>query len=103
MAEKTVFEKSRDGDDGGQTVMVQIHREDPEPDRIVMIPTWREDPSPERTYITAARIISDEELRERQLAEAARQLKGWRKRFADLEELAEVFSAIDNLEVTAGT
>ena len=46
-------------------------------------------------YMTSARVLSDEDLRDAALTEALTLLEGVRRRFEHLEELAEVYKAID--------
>lgn len=52
----------------------------------------------EPCYVTTSRAMSDADLREQVMAQAVRDLEGWRKRYAHLEELAEVFAAIGRVQ-----
>lgn len=47
------------------------------------------------THVCAA--MRDEELREKVIARAKKELQDWRKRYADLQAFADVFEAIDSL------
>lgn len=47
------------------------------------------------THVCAA--MRDEQLREKVIARAKKELQDWRKRYADLQTFAEVFDAIDSL------
>lgn len=49
----------------------------------------------DRSYTSTAHAMSDEDLRKQVLAEAWAQLEAWRNRYAELEELADVFATID--------
>lgn len=48
-----------------------------------------------QSYTHVAHALSDAELRQQVLARAWRELQDWRQRYKELEELADVFSAID--------
>ena len=48
-----------------------------------------------RGYMTSAQVMSDEVLREQVLLRAKSDLKAWRARYKDLEELAGIYQAID--------
>lgn len=49
----------------------------------------------DRSYTSTAHALSDKELRQQVVDEALRALEAWRKRYAELTELADVFAAID--------
>lgn len=49
----------------------------------------------DRSYTSVAHALADPELRRQVLNQAWRELEAWRQRNAELTELAEVFSAID--------
>jgi hypothetical protein len=49
----------------------------------------------DRSYTSTAHALSDAELRQQVLDTAWRELEAWRQRHAELIELAEVFSVID--------
>lgn len=49
-------------------------------------------------YVETARAMSDAKMRQSVLADARRQLKGIRARYALFSELASVFAAIDKLD-----
>ncbi|WP_312687987.1 hypothetical protein [Brevundimonas nasdae] len=51
-----------------------------------------------RAYMGVQRAMSDEEIRKQVLARAWAELTSFRQRYADLEELAVVFSAMDRLK-----
>lgn len=57
-------------------------------------------PSLGRAYLPATTVMADEVLRERALAEALTQLEAWRRRYSHLEELGDLFAAIQ--EAAAG-
>lgn len=46
-------------------------------------------------YESTARALSDAESRELILAQAFRELEGWKRKYRELEELADLFAAID--------
>ena len=48
-----------------------------------------------RGYLTSAQVMRDEVLREQVLLQAKRDLKAWRARYKDLEELGDIYQAID--------
>ncbi|MDR6511455.1 hypothetical protein J2792_002327 [Novosphingobium capsulatum] len=49
----------------------------------------------DRSYTSVQHAMSDEELRQQVLAQAWAELEAWRKRYAELAELADVFASID--------
>ena len=49
----------------------------------------------DRSYTSTAHALSDAELRAQVVTQAWRELEAWRKRYAELVELAEVFAVID--------
>lgn len=49
----------------------------------------------ERGYVGYVEVLSDDVLREQVLGKAKADLRAWRQRYADLRELAELFTAID--------
>lgn len=49
----------------------------------------------DRSYTSIAHALSDEDLRTQVLQKAWAELEAWRKRYAELIELADMFSAID--------
>lgn len=49
----------------------------------------------DRSYTSTAHALSDIELRQQVLDQAWRELEAWRQRHAELTELAEIFSVID--------
>lgn len=51
----------------------------------------------ERGYIGIARAMNDAELREQLLEQARQEAVDWRNRYRNLTELANVFTAIDNM------
>lgn len=54
-------------------------------------------------YVSTARILGDEDLKQQMLDDAIRQIEGWRQRFASLSELQSVFDAIDAIRAAAAT
>lgn len=48
-----------------------------------------------RAYTSVSHAMSDEDLRKQVLVQAFMELEAWRKRYAELIELAGVFAAID--------
>lgn len=52
---------------------------------------------PERGYVGIVRALSDEDMRAQFLERARLEAREWRRRYQDLNELASVFAAIDNL------
>ena len=51
---------------------------------------------PQRGYLGIARVLSDADMRSQLLERARHELREWRKRYNDLNELAAIFEAIDN-------
>jgi hypothetical protein len=49
----------------------------------------------DRSYTSIGHAMSDEELRAQVLADAMAALVAWRKRYAELDELADIFAVID--------
>lgn len=49
----------------------------------------------DRSYTSTAHAMSEADLRQQVLDQAWRELEAWRQRHAELIELAEIFSAID--------
>lgn len=56
---------------------------------------FSQDNNIERGYRSIARVVTDEELTRRMLESALRELKIFRKKYADLKELSQVFAVID--------
>jgi len=52
----------------------------------------------ENNYTGTVSAMSDEEMRKQILMKAWNDLQNWRKKYADLKELAEIVSTIDQLE-----
>lgn len=52
----------------------------------------------ERSYVNVGTVMSDPDLRSQMLQRALAEAKQWRKRFEDLNELAQIFTAIDSTE-----
>jgi hypothetical protein len=48
-----------------------------------------------RGYISTARVMNDDDLRQQAIGDALAGLEGWRKRFAHLDELSPLLAAID--------
>ncbi len=55
----------------------------------------------ERHYVSTARALGDDELRQQVLARAWADLEAWRKRYAELSDFAAVFAAIDQARPAA--
>ncbi|MDB5306550.1 MAG: hypothetical protein JWO38_752 [Gemmataceae bacterium] len=53
---------------------------------------YQEEP---RAYRSTAEVMSDEDLRRQAIEDAIRQIDGWKARFSHLQELADVFKAVD--------
>ena len=49
----------------------------------------------EQHYVSMSRVMSSKELRAQVLEKAKDDLRAWRKRYADLTELASIFAVID--------
>jgi hypothetical protein len=49
-------------------------------------------------YVTTARALSDEDMRERVLHDAIKGLRAWRARYGQLSELAAIIKVIDSIE-----
>lgn len=54
------------------------------------------------SYTSIAVALSDPTLRTKILQDAFKELESWRKRYSDLEEMAEVFKAIEMAKIKAG-
>lgn len=54
-----------------------------------------------RSYMTTARVFTDEELQERALQDALKALEGWRRRYEHLNELAPIFAAIERARMAS--
>jgi hypothetical protein len=50
-----------------------------------------------RAYLSTSAVMNDEEYREESLADALAALQGWRRRYAHLRELSEVFAVVDRV------
>lgn len=48
-----------------------------------------------RAYLPADVVLSDDQYRDQAVGEALAALEGWRRRYADLRELSDLFAAID--------
>lgn len=53
------------------------------------------------SYTSTAAALSDADLRQQVLQRALSELASWRKRYAELNELAKVFTAIDKIAAKA--
>lgn len=49
-----------------------------------------------RSYVTSARAVSEPELREQMITDALTTLDAWRRRYAHLTELCDLFDAVEN-------
>lgn len=58
------------------------------------------DIDPVRVYMPLSRAMLDEQLRKQVLATALAELRAFRKKYAELKELAKVFESIAQLEAT---
>jgi hypothetical protein len=54
----------------------------------------------ERSYTSMAHAMSDADLRKQVLERAMSELQNWRSRYKDLQELAQVYAAIDQTQET---
>jgi hypothetical protein len=52
----------------------------------------------QKSYTSIAQAMSDEELRAQVVAQAWRELQSWRKRYAEIKELGDLFAALDKIE-----
>jgi hypothetical protein len=50
-----------------------------------------------KVYATTERVMQDEDLRQQLLDDAKSALLSWKKKYADLKELAAVYAAIDEV------
>ena len=50
-------------------------------------------------YVESKRVFADEMLRQRVLHKAKQELDAWRRRYADLQEFARIFDAIELVKV----
>lgn len=57
---------------------------------------------PRNTYLPIAQVMGDEQVRRRYVAQAFADLMRWRARYRDVEELARVFRAIEEVEEHLG-
>lgn len=56
-----------------------------------------------RIYVRIQDALSDAELRKQVLAAATREIQGWRKRYAEYREFADLFTRIDTLPLFGET
>lgn len=56
----------------------------------------------DRSYTSVGHAMSDEDLRRQVLADAWKELEGWRKRYANLNEFAKIHAAIDRMKRPKG-
>ena len=66
-------------------------------DKEVQVKTYFHFDEPENGYISMTRILSDDELKDRMLISAKRELDSFRKKYSTLSELTEVFLVIDHV------
>lgn len=55
----------------------------------------------DRTFTSIAHAMQTPDLREQVIARAMAEVKAWRKRYKDYEELASIFDAIDDAKLQA--
>lgn len=74
-------------------IAVVIDKPNAEPSSVrAFVSVMRDD---DRSYTSVGHALSDDELRPQVLRQAWAELEAWRKRYAELAELAKVFSLID--------
>lgn len=56
----------------------------------------------DRSYTSLGHALSDADMRKQLLAEAWREIEGWRKRYATLSEFTRVFRVIDKMPKPKG-
>lgn len=61
---------------------------------------YQEEAAPTSLYVPIAKAMSNKESRDYLLNEAMIALRGWRKRYSELSELANVFSLVDTAIAT---
>lgn len=84
--------------------VVVVYAESPDalPTRAYIVFKHREEsdpPADEARYLPMATVMSDETLRRRALCEALEESDAWAKRYSYLDELADVFAALDRVKV----
>lgn len=79
-------------------VMVRDDAPDKEPIRAFIVVR---DEEGEQEYTSTVVALSDAALRQQVLGRAMKELDAWRDRYDELEELAEVFAAIDRMNDAA--
>lgn len=77
--------------------VIRVVKQKGNPEKMVLQYVNLTIPDEGRGYVTTARVMSDEELRRRMIADALKGLEAWRKRHAMLSELQGIFDAIDKL------
>jgi hypothetical protein len=79
--------------------LIQVGEQSCEPQRVYLNVST----GTQRGYCTSARIMSDDVLREQVLARAKDDLKAWRVRYAELQELADLFAIVDQFTGSAAS
>lgn len=51
-----------------------------------------------RQYMTTARVMSDDDLRRQALRQAVKQMRAFRERYSEFEELAILFASMEEIE-----
>lgn len=80
-----------------RSLVVSVQRADGEPRYVRAFVSVQHPEDEENTYTPYAVVMSDDWLRQQALARVKAQLQAIRERYSELEELAEVFTAIDRL------
>jgi hypothetical protein len=78
-----------------QFVVVTIERDEVREMRAVVPVIVHDDPDGPRRYIPTMDALSDEAYREQVLRQALKELQALRRKYAELQELAAIFRAID--------
>jgi hypothetical protein len=79
-----------------RSLVVVVDERVPEPVRaFVSVRTVDEDDAPSRRYTAIADALEDSVMREQLLESARREIKSWRSKYQRLDELAAIFSVVD--------
>jgi len=76
-------------------VVVEHNERETETRAFVRVNVQEQDKEVRRVYTSVQYALSEDQLRAQVIEEALRQLENWRKRWAEYDELATVFSAVD--------
>ncbi len=81
------------------SVRVVVQVDDAEEERVAFISVTTRETG--RAYLSTSAVMNDEQYREESLADAIASLAGWRRRYAHLQELSEVFAVVDRVTKAA--